>query len=101
MAAALDVPISSIFHADERDAGASQHTCPVSASGQCIGEQVRSHRGRPPRGKRTFYGEQELRLLKMTDFLAVHGSKQMRQTLTVVLEALVSKAGMVPPRSRR
>lgn len=91
LAEALGVPVSGIFLIGEH-ARSLVHKCPVSASGQCIGEQVRSRRGRAPKGSKTPYTEKELRLLRMADFLALRGSQEIRQTLGVMLEALVLRA---------
>jgi transcriptional regulator with XRE-family HTH domain len=100
LAEALDVPISSIFRITESGAPVRVHRCPVSASGDCIGEQIRSARGRPPREKKAAYGDEELRLLKMTDFLALRGSKEVRRTLAIVLESLLARTNQAPGAGR-
>lgn len=92
LAGALDTPISRIFAIGEV-ASAPPRQCPVSGSGECIGEMIRSGRGREPHGGRMPYGEEELRILKMADFLAVHGSAEIRLTLVTVLESLMDRAG--------
>ncbi|MHC5011597.1 MAG: helix-turn-helix domain-containing protein [Planctomycetota bacterium] len=93
VARALDVPLSLIFQASEKGEDPAGHTCPVSASGRCIGEQIRSHRGRAPRGKKATasYGKEDLRLLKMTDYIVRRGSKDARKALAVVLESLMQR----------
>lgn len=92
LAEALDTPVSGIFTIGE-GACTPVHKCPVSASGDCIGDSVRSGLGRRPKGKHVPYGEEELRLLKMTDFLALHGSAEVRMALSVMLESLLIRAG--------
>ncbi|MFQ5844815.1 MAG: helix-turn-helix domain-containing protein [Planctomycetota bacterium] len=101
LADALGVSVSSIFQVGEKGGVPVKYRCPVSAAGDCIGEQIRSHRGRPPRGGRAAYGKEELRLLRMTDFLARHGPRPVRQALAVVLESLMNRASRQPPRARR
>ena len=96
LAHALGVPVSAIFQDTERGAAHSIHRCPVSASGKCIGEEIRSKQGRPPRGREVAYGREELRLLKMTDYVARHGSRETRRALKVVLESLIGKRGGSP-----
>ena len=92
LADALDVSVSGIFQVGERGGVPGKQRCPVSTSGDCIGELIRSHHGRAPRSKKTAYGKEELRLLKMTESLAMHGSKPVRQALAVVLESLMNQA---------
>lgn len=92
IARALDVPASTIFQVSEQGDRSFKHKCPVSASGRCIGEQIRSDAGRAPaRGKAT-YGRQEMRILKMADYVALHGSRDVRAALLVVLESLVERS---------
>ena len=95
LAQALEVPLSSIFRSNEDTKLPTIHHCPVSSSGKCVGEQLRSHHGRRPNAEFR-YDKETLRLLKMADFIAVHGSKEIRRTLTVVLESLISHAGKKP-----
>lgn len=91
IATALGVPTSTIFQVSERGPGAFEHRCPVSTSGKCIGEQIRSAHGRIPRGRRISYGKEELRLLRMADYVVLNGSKSVRGALAVVLEALIDR----------
>jgi len=90
LATALGVPISAIFQIGER-ACTPKHKCPVSSSGNCIGELIRSHHGRLPTGDKVWYGEDELQLLQMTDFLALRGSPDVRLALKTVLESLIAQ----------
>jgi len=91
VASALRVPASAIFRLHEGTAGDVKQRCPVSASGHCIGEQIRSAKGRAPRRKKARYGKEEMRLLKMADYVALHGSRDVRRALAVVLESLVQR----------
>ena len=68
-----------------------QHLCPVSSSGTCIGQQIRSDRGRAPGHKESAYAQPELHLLQMTDRIALHGSKAMQGALRVVLESFIER----------
>jgi len=95
LATALGVPLVALVAPGN---AAAPHRCPVSVSGECIGEQIRSHRGRVPRGRKTRYGKDELRLLKMTDYLVRHASHDVRRSLAVLLEALMERTA--DPRRR-
>jgi len=92
LAAALGVPASDIFRVSEEDGGPRTARCPVSTSGECIGELLRGNQGQWPSGSKTHYGKEELRLLRIANFLVVHGSKDVRSTLTVVLDSLLTHA---------
>jgi transcriptional regulator with XRE-family HTH domain len=89
LAQALGVPLSTLFRLEERAGAATIHECPVSSSGECIGELIRNQHGRKPDLR---YGVEELRLLRMTDFLVRSASKDVRKALAVLLEALVDQA---------
>ena len=90
LATALGVPVSDLFATTGPPA---PHRCPVSSTGQCIGEQIRTHSGRPPRGRKARYGKDELSALQMTDYLVRHGTREVRRSLTVLLEALMQRTG--------
>ncbi len=92
LAEALEMPVSGIFAIGEA-VSTPVHKCPVSASGKCVGESIRSGLGPMPKGKRASYGEEELRLLRMADFLVLHGSKEVQMTLSVMLESLLTRVG--------
>lgn len=104
IAGALGVPVGDIFArpGQEPDPG---HRCPVSTSGECIGRLIRDERravARPKLG----YSEEELRLLRMTDYLVLHGSPEVRAVLAHVLDALMRnsahrKKGRRPRSARR
>lgn len=100
VAEALEVPVSAIFRLGERGGQTPLHRCPVSASGDCIGELIRSPRGRRPRGGRAPYGKEELDLLRMTDYVVTHSSKEVRTTLTVLLESLLARESKGSPGRR-
>lgn len=93
IAKALGLPIASIFQVGARGGSSREHPCPVSSTGNCIGEQIRSSHGPLPLGKKLSYGKEELRLLRMTEYVATHGSKDVRRTLAVVLESLMGHSG--------
>ena len=95
LADALGVGAAEIFELSDAPRPVHVNRCPVSSSGSCIGELIRSHKGAPPKnskGKAT-YGPQEIRLLRMADYVILHGSRSMRQALAVILESLVNQAG--------
>jgi len=90
IAKALGISMASIFQLGSSRIRASSHVCPVSSSGKCIGEQIRSHHGKVPNADGRSYSKEELRLLRMTEYVAVHGAKEVRQTLAVLLESLMN-----------
>jgi len=90
LAEALGVPASDIFRISEKSGPSTVHRCPVSTSGDCVGELIRSNHGRRPGGGKLHYGKEELRLLRIADFLVVHGSKEVRSALATVLDSLLT-----------
>lgn len=101
LAKALEVEVASMFDVGEGTAEARAHRCPVSSSGDCIGELIRSHQGRAPKGGKARYGKEELRLLRMTEYIVAHGSPKVRGALGLLLESLVAHAGGKSPRADR
>jgi len=91
LAKALGVQPSEIFRVNEAGSRAAGLHCPVSSSGGCIGEQIRAARGRRARQAKVSYGREELRILKMADYLALHGSREVRRSLVVLLESLMQR----------
>ena len=92
LADSMGIPLSVVFQIEETGGRRGFDDCPVSSSGECIGGLIRSHHGRAPKSKGVHYGKEELRLLKMTDFLVTRGPKHLRRALTVVLESFVNQA---------
>jgi transcriptional regulator with XRE-family HTH domain len=92
VARALDVELSELFRAD-RVAVVPGHRCPVSSSGECIGRLIRDRGGRPRGARKARYGEAELRLLRMADYLLLHGRPDVRAALATMLEALMARSG--------
>lgn len=92
LAAALGVPVSGLFPGGGRPPGPG--CCPVSTSGQCIGELIRGDRGRAPGDAKVRYGPEEIRLLRMADYVVLCGTKETRDALAVVLAAFVDRAGV-------
>ena len=91
LAEALGVPISTVFDWSERGDNLLKHRCPVSGSGVCIGQQIRSDRGRSPEHKRSAYAKMKIELLQMTDKIALTGTKEMRAALRTVLQSFVDQ----------
>jgi DNA-binding XRE family transcriptional regulator len=92
LAQALGISVSSVFRIGGQGDARGAHGCPISSSGVCIGEQIRSHHGHAPLTSKNLYGKEELRVLRMTDFLLTQGPKDLRRALTVVVESLVNQA---------
>ncbi len=97
LARALEVPVADLFAAPDESL-AAPHICPVSHSGECVGRMIRARSGRPPARGKARYGDDELHLLRMTDYLVVHGSAEVRAALATVLEALMERT--IKPRGR-
>ncbi len=91
IAEALDVSLSDLFRLAEREKATKLHRCPVSQSGDCIGELIRNATGRPPAGGQAHYGPEELHILRMADYLVVHGSADDRRALAIVLEGFLAR----------
>jgi len=89
---ALEIPVSRVFGGDDGKSDCG-HRCPVSTSGACIGELLRSARGKKPKSRKDAYTMEEVRLLRMADYLVMHGSKEVRQSLEVLLESLLLRSG--------
>ncbi len=92
IAAALETSVVDLLAVDFAASEPLDGRCPVSASGNCIGKQLRSNRGRTPKGAEWTYGESELHLLRITDRLAHHSDQEIRTSLRVVLESLLERA---------
>lgn len=94
VAEALGVPMASLFRIGAEGSLAKAHKCPVSSSGDCIGELLRSTHGKKPKPSKrgsVHYGKQELHLLRMTEYLALHGTQEIRRALAVVLESMIER----------
>jgi transcriptional regulator with XRE-family HTH domain len=91
LATALEVAVADLFRPDA-DRPAPAHRCPVSHSGTCIGRLIREHDGAPAGASRARYGVEELRLLRLADYLVLHGPPRVRAALGTVLEALMAQA---------
>lgn len=93
VADALETPPSKIFQVIETgengNGGSDPARCPISSSGACIREQLSSRHGRSP--KAAEYGPNELHLIRMADYLALHGTPEVRAALGVVLESLLQR----------
>lgn len=94
LARALEVPVADLFAAPDESL-AAPHICPVSHSGECVGRMIRTRGGQPRTRGKARYGDDELQLLRMTDYLVVHGSPEVRAALATVLEALMERTTKV------
>lgn len=97
IADAMGVSMAEVFEVQQGTQAPAAHQCPVSTSGNCIGEQIRSGRGRRPANGGVNYGPDELRLLRMADFIVLQGTKETRDALGIVLDALMERTRR-PPR---
>ncbi|MFQ5505750.1 MAG: helix-turn-helix domain-containing protein [Planctomycetota bacterium] len=84
LAGALEVATTELF-ARPGELPEPGQRCPVSSSGECIGRLIREQHGLAG------YSEEELRLLRMTDYLMQEGGAQIRTALATLLEALMRR----------
>ena len=99
LAQALGVGVAALFQPDPARP-APQHRCPVSHSGECIGRLIREQKGLPPGSRTARYGQEELRLLRLADYLILHGPPAVRAALATMLDALMQQAAS-PRRGRK
>lgn len=84
-ATALDVPMTRLFKFMDEEAPDKEHECPISSCGTCIAEIIHN-----PDASPAVYGDEQLKLIKMADYIAVHGSDEVRRSLGVMLESLMT-----------
>ncbi|MAF64494.1 MAG: hypothetical protein CMJ84_02380 [Planctomycetes bacterium] len=92
VSAALSVPLSRIFALEEQAGRPVIPHCPVSTSGRCIGDLVRSLKAAPPSAEELTYGSEDLRTLRMANYLVLSASPDIRRALTTVLESFVDRS---------
>jgi transcriptional regulator with XRE-family HTH domain len=89
IAQGLGVKVGDLFALEEGESSPEPHRCPVSASGQCVGELIRSGKGRKPlRG--LHYGPAELKMLRMADYIVLHAPDPIRNAFRVLCESMIS-----------
>lgn len=88
IATALKVPLSSFF--DPGDVLEAADRCPVSLSGSCILDQVFAGRGQKPKGKVESYSPQQLKAIRLCNFLLHTRDKDLLRTLLTLLESLLA-----------
>ena len=87
IASALRIPMSSLF--DEEEALEAADSCPVSLSGSCILDQVFAGRGQKPKTNVESYSPQQLKALRLCNFLIHTQDKDLLRTLLTMLESLL------------
>ncbi len=85
LAFALDVPMTRLFQFLDEESPDKDHECPISGCGTCIAEIIHN-----PDASPAVYGDEQLKLIKMADYIAVHGSPEVRRSLAVMLESLMT-----------
>ena len=90
LADALGLTVGELFDLEASRAARRAHRCPVSSSGTCIGEQIRNQSGPQADGRKGSYGKEELRLLQLTERIAVRGSQAQRSALGLLLESVAA-----------
>jgi len=88
IASALKVPVSSLFDAGEVLEAADR--CPVSLSGSCILDQVFAGRGQKPKMNVESYSPQQLKAIRLCNFLLHTQDKDLLRTLLTMLESLLA-----------
>lgn len=88
VASALRVPVTSLFEPGEVLEAADR--CPVSLSGKCILDQIFAGRGQPPRVDSETYSPQQLKALRLCNFLLHTRDKELMQALLTMLTSLVA-----------
>ena len=91
LANALAVPMTRLFQFMDEEAPDKEHECPISSCGTCIAEIIHN-----PDASPAVYGDEQLKLIKMADYIAVHGSNEVRRSLAVMLESLMSHSTKHP-----
>jgi len=85
LAQVLEVPMTRLFKFMDEAEPDKAHECPISSSGSCIAEIIHN-----PKPENANYGDEQLKLIKMADYIAVHGSPEVRRSLAVMLESLMT-----------
>ena len=88
IARAFAMPVTEFFEV-QPDARAEDH-CPVSMSGRCIMDHLSAPRGKRPRSGGEGYSPQQLRLLRLCNFLIHTQDKKLLQALTTMLESVLA-----------
>jgi len=88
IASALKVPVSSLFDAGEVLEATDR--CPVSLSGSCILDQVFAGRGQKPKMNVESYSPQQLKAIRLCNFLLHTQDKDLTRTLLTMLESLLA-----------
>ena len=88
IASALKVPVSSLFDAGEALEAADR--CPVSLSGSCILDQMFAGRGQKPNNNVESYSPQQLKAIRLCNFLLHTQDKELLRTLLTMLESLLA-----------
>ena len=90
VAQAMNIPASSFF--DKEPILEAGDRCPISASGKCALDQRMVHRGRRPSDNWESYEPEQLKALKLCDYLIHTGDNDIVNTLTTMLESLLALA---------
>lgn len=91
IAKSLNVDVTAFF--GQEAPLESGDRCPVSTSGRCVLDQLLVGRGRRPETHWEGYTPQQLELLRLCDYLIHSGDKEIMNSLTTVLEALLAFSG--------
>ncbi len=88
IAATLRVPLTSFF--DRQEVLEAADRCPVSLSGKCILDQVFAGRGRGPKVNVESYSPQQLKALRLCNFLLHTQDKELLEALVTILKSLLA-----------
>jgi transcriptional regulator with XRE-family HTH domain len=88
IAAALEVPVSELFQEPPLKLGSLQ--CVVTGSGKCIGDLLRSARGKLAGSSHETYTPRQLQLLRMANYLIETADARLLDSLEVLFGALLA-----------
>lgn len=88
VARALGVSPTAFFETGTFEAAPDQ--CPVSLSGRCILDHPFAGRGRPPKKGAEKYSAEQLKMLRMCNFLLHSGTRETQRALGTMLRSLVA-----------
>ncbi len=88
IAKAFAVPVTEFF--DAQPASEAKDRCPVSLSGKCILDELSAPRGKQPPSRIEGYSPQQLKLLRLCNFLIHTQDKKLLQALTTMLESVAA-----------
>lgn len=88
IATAFGVSVSALF--EPAPVLEAADLCPVSLSGGCILDQLHVGRGKKPKGSTEGYSPEQLKALRLCNFLLQTRDKEMMRVLVTMLKSLLA-----------